>query len=54
MNFLRIVYDDREKYPWVVYAGDYIYNKCQTHRGAVWHLRRLTKVLQQFQNAQNY
>ena len=45
MNRLHIVYDDREKFPWLLYAGAYLYAKYRTHKGATWGMEKLQKVL---------
>ena len=42
---VRILYDDREKFPWVLWAGDMLWGKYRTREGAIRTKHRLQRFL---------
>ena len=42
---VKIVYDDREKFPWAVFVGKLLWNRCRSHRGALNTKMRLERVV---------
>jgi len=46
---IRIVYDDRERFPWVLWIGSYLWAKYRTRKGALNGKRRLMKAFEAYE-----
>ena len=45
----RIVYDDREEFPWLlIYGNDQVWAKFRTRKGAERELRRIDLLLEEY------
>ena len=50
-DFIRIRYDDRQKFPWTVFAGKRELAKCRTHKGVLHEIRQVMMILEDWEES---